>query len=418
MNDGPQRLLLSPRNLFILLLAGVGIAIGGFLAGELTPLLFPAQASAEARQVDNLFKFMMVIAGAIWFLVQGLVIFAAIAYRRRPGDDSDGPSWHGNRLLEFVWTFIPAIIVLVLVIFSYQVWVDITKPKPNENRVLGYNEVPVLVEGQQFAWRFTYSVTLPESGREIRIISPALHTFVGQNVHLTMQSADVIHSFWVPAFRIKQDLLPGYTTDVRFTPTLATETEWVDGEPIYHGYPIACAELCGSGHGSMRSQVIVHASEQEFVDNFLQPEVDFVINPPTDPVLIGQKLLTDNVYGCASCHTLSTPHFTWDGNQAPVLNGIGTRASLRIAGYSARDYLLESIGNSGTFLVPGDWPAVMPIFQAEDDTLATYMPLGDQQSIAAYLCTVTTDPEAEPACEIELTAPTSLDAPDAPAEAS
>lgn len=411
MNESPQRFLLSLRNLFILLLAGIGIAVGGYLAGELTPLFFPDQASAEARQVDNLFKFMMIIAGAIWFLVQGLVIFAVIAFRRRPGDDDDGPSWHGNRLLEFVWTFIPSVIVFVLVIFSYQVWVDITTPKPNENRVLGYDEVSVLVEGQQFAWRFTYSVSLPESGREIRIVSPSLHTFVGQNVRLTMRSADVIHSFWVPAFRIKQDLLPGYTTDVRFTPTLATDIEWVEGEPIYHGYPIVCAELCGSGHGSMRSQVIVHASESEFIDNFLQPEIDFVVNPPTDPVLIGQKLLADDVYGCASCHTLTTSHFSWEGNQAPVLDGIGTRASLRIAGYSARDYLLESIGNSGAFLVPGDWPAVMPLFQAEDDSLATYMPLGDQQSIAAYLCTVTADPNADPACEIELTAPTSLEAP-------
>ncbi len=411
MSDNTQRLSFSPRLFLILLLAGVGIAVGGYLAGELTPWLFPEQASAEARQVDELFRFMMIIAGAVWFLVQGLVIYAAIAYRRRPGDDGDGPSWHGNRLLEFVWTFIPAVIVVVLVVFSYQVWVDITEPKEEENLVLGYGEVPILAEGQQFAWRFTYSLTLPDSNREISIISPILHTFVGQNVHLTMQSADVIHSFWVPAFRIKQDLLPGYLTDVRFVPTLATETEWVDGQPIYHGYPIVCAELCGSGHGNMRSQVVVHATEQDFIEHFLQPEIDFVVNPPTDPVLIGQKLLADNVYGCSSCHTLETEHFVWDGNQAPTLNGIGSRAALRIAGYSARDYLLESIGNSAAFLVPGNWPAQMPIFQSEDATLATYMPLGDQQSIAAYLCTITGDPNAEPACEIELTAATSLETP-------
>ncbi|MCY4106837.1 MAG: cytochrome c oxidase subunit II [Chloroflexi bacterium] len=418
MNQPLRRLLLSPRTLFVLLLSGIGVVGGGYLAGEMTPLLFPAQASAEARQVDDLFRFLMIIAGAIWFLVQGLIVFAIIAYRRRPGDDADGPSWHGNRLLEFVWTFIPSVIVFVLVVFSYQVWVDITTPKADENQVLGYDVVPVFAEGQQFAWRFTYSVTLPDSGREIKVVSPSLHTFVGQNVHLTMETADVIHSFWVPAFRIKQDLLPGYTTDVRFTPTLATEVVWENGEPVHHGYPIVCAELCGSGHGSMRSQVIVHATESDFVESFLQPEIDFIINPPTDPVLIGQKLLADNVYGCASCHTLETPHFSWDGNQAPVLNGIGTRASLRIAGYSAKDYLLESLGNSPAFLVPGDWPAVMTVFQAEDSTLATYMPLGDQQAIAAYLCTVTADPAAEPACEIELTAPTSLDAPEAASEAS
>ena len=135
-------------SLIWIIAAGLAIILGGLLLASFTPLIFPTQGSTQAQQVDTLFRFMLAIGGAIFLLVNGVLLFSVIRFRVRKGDTNDGPPIHGNTTLEFTWTVIPAIIVIVLTIYSFQVYQSIRAPQPNEQIVN--------VVGQRFAWSFTY----------------------------------------------------------------------------------------------------------------------------------------------------------------------------------------------------------------------------------------------------------------------
>lgn len=375
-----------------IVLAGLLLIAGGFLIATLTPSVLPVAASAQAVQVDELFRFMLVIAGSIFLLVQGALAFSVIRFRARRGDVSDGPPIHGNTTLEFVWTAIPAVIVLVLTIYSYQVWTSTRAPQPNE-QVAG-------VAGARFAWTFTYDIgeadlpagvtldQLPEPVQEqfatnggVQLTSNQLHTYVGQPVVLNMVTQDVIHSFWVPAMRIKQDLLPGRETEIRFT-------------PIKTGvYRVVCAELCGSGHGDMAGQIvdgnllgawiIVHEDEATFRREFLEPEANAVLFPPEDPVQLGRQILSSGRYPCATCHVLSD--LNWAGNIGPSLDGIGGRTQRLSASGEAsmEEYIHNSIRHPADYLVPG-FGNLMPQFNPSPDQ-PNYMPEEDLTAIVAYL---------------------------------
>jgi cytochrome c oxidase subunit 2 len=158
---------------------------------------------------------------------------------------TDGPNIHGNTTLEIIWTAIPAVIVIVLTILSYSVWTSIQSAKPDEQTVE--------VTGARFNWAFTYSTADPrDSSKTISFKSNELHTYVGRPMRLEMHSQDVIHALWIPAMRIKQDVIPGRITEYRFTPVE------VSGETYPARYPIKCAELCGEQHGNMVAWVVVH----------------------------------------------------------------------------------------------------------------------------------------------------------------
>lgn len=378
-----------------IVIAGLLIIAGGFLIATLTPTLLPTQASAQAVQVDDLFRFMLMIGGAIFLLVQGVLAFSVIRFRARKGDISDGPAIHGNTTLEFIWTAIPAVIVLVLTIYSYQVWTSTRAPQPNE-QVTG-------VAGARFAWTFSYNVgeadlpdgvTLDQLAEPIRadvqdggiqLVSNQLHTFVNQPVVLNMVTQDVIHSFWVPAMRIKQDLLPGRETEIRFT-------------PIQPGvYRVVCAELCGSGHGDMAGTIVdgnllgawivVHADEATYRQEFLEPEASRVLFPPEDPVQLGRQILNSGRYPCATCHVLTD--LGWVGNIGPALDGIGARTQrLAASGEPTMEsYIHDSIRNPAGYLVPG-FGNLMPQFNPAPDQ-PNYMPEEDLNAIVAYLLSQT-----------------------------
>ena len=363
----------SSRNFNVLwiIVAFVLMVIGGFLFKALAPNTLPPEASAESKQVDNLLSIMIVIGGAIFLLVQGAIVFSVIRFRAKPGDTSEGITVHGNATLELIWTAIPAVIVLFLSIVSFQVWVSVTSAKENE-QAIG-------VHAQRFAWSFTYDV--PDHP-DLTVTSKELHTFVDQPVDMVMNSTDVIHSFFIPAMRIKQDVIPGRTTEIRFTPVLAGE------------YPIQCAELCGAGHGDMRSTIIVHASETDYLDWFNQ-QVDVLLNPPEDPVARGEQILSSGAYPCSSCHTLES--LGWTGNVGPNLTGVGDRAGNRVPGMPAEQYISRSIYFPHEFLVPGFGP-LMPIFQHTDPTAPNYMSLDDHKAIVSYLCTQTSTGDS--ACDL------------------
>lgn len=392
---------LSSRTIVIIAVIGVLLIAGGFIFAQAIPLIFPPEASAEAKQVDDLFRILLIIGGAIFLLVQGLLAFSVWRFRAKPGDTSEGMVLHGNTTLEIVWTAIPAVIVFVLTILSYQVFVSIESPKEGE--------VQIQATAARFNWAFTYAApisiypetvdvnTLPPSVQEdlkddgsLTIISPELHTFVGQPVEMVMQPRDVIHALWIPAFRIKQDLIPGRVTTVRFTPTLANTPE----QPTY---PIRCAELCGAGHGIMTSVVVVHPDEAAF-NAWIIPLMDAVIHPPTDPVIVGHNLLASNIYPCFTCHTLNIDAVQpWVGNIGPALNGVADRAAgprSTATGLSAADYLYQSIHEPTSYLVPGYGPLMPP------NLVQTTPNDCNLQAIVAYLCTQSET--GQPQCTIDL----------------
>ncbi len=378
------------------------LAIGGFLIAQLTPWLFPAQASAEAESIDELFKVLLGIGGSIFLLVQGALLYSVIRFRRRQGDNTDGPTVHGNVTLELVWTAVPSIIVLGLVIYSYQVWVDIREPKDNE--------MMVEVDAARFAWTFYYEDPRLEElanadGDAPRIASSDLHVYAGQPVRLSMNTQDVIHAFWVPEMRVKQDVLPGRTTEILFTP------QQVDGTPS-EDYPlqyrVVCTELCGSGHGNMWANVFIYEDEEQY-NAWIDTEVDRLLNPPEDPVLNGMQILASGVYGCQSCHILEDSRqgitIDWEGITGPSLEGIGDRASERVPGQTAEEYLYTTMYDTDAYLVPG-YENLMNNFQFADPDAVYYMPQEDGLAITAYLCTVSDgrtpeELEENPLCDFE-----------------
>ncbi|SKB14790.1 Cytochrome c oxidase subunit 2 [Planktothrix sp. PCC 11201] len=263
------------------LLVGIGITLVSLWYGQNHNLL-PVAATEQAAEVDGLFDIMMTISFGLVLLVEGVLVVAAIKFRRRPDDNTDAAPIHGNIPLEIVWTAIPAVIVLGIGIYSFEIYNNmggldpmasgqhsmhahgnmkgsaIAAPlidgqdSPELTQIaLGIGASPsqegkaaavnVDVTGLQFAWIFNYKETGINAGE--------LHVPVGQEVQLNMSAQDVIHAFWIPQLRLKQDTIPGRITELRFTPNkLGT-------------YPIVCAELCGSYHGAMRSQMIVDTPE-------------------------------------------------------------------------------------------------------------------------------------------------------------
>lgn len=352
---------LNGTTLAVIVVAGILLIVGGLIIGVFTPSVLPAQASAESKQVDNLFHILLVIGGAVFLLVQGMLVFSVWRFRAKPGDTSDGISMHGNTTLEIVWTAIPAIIVFVLTILSWQVFNSITSPKEGE--------MTIHANGARFNWNFEYKMPLSIMGKEydisklpqpvqddlkddnlITLTSATLYVLLGQPVVMQMEPKDVIHAFWVPAFRVKQDLIPGRVTTVRFTPDQTGE------------FVLECAELCGANHGAMRSTVVVEASQADF-EAALRPIMKDLVEPPADPVARGKKLLESNVYPCYTCHNLADlASANWVGNVGPALNGVADRAATSRAsatGQTPQEYLYTAIHDPTAYLVPGYGP-LMP----------------------------------------------------------
>jgi cytochrome c oxidase subunit 2 len=203
--------------------SAVGIALGLLIDW------FPVQASGEAKPIDTVWDVLIIASVPVFVLVETIVIYCVWKFRMKPGEElKDGPPIHGNTRLEIIWTAIPAIVLVALCTYAYVVLRDIEEAKANS--------MEVRVVGEQFTWTFYYQ---DEGGTEIA--SPELYLPANQPVYFTVQSKDVIHDFWVPAFRMKIDAVPGIDTHLRVSTTDRT------GE-----FPVVCAELCGLGHAVMR----------------------------------------------------------------------------------------------------------------------------------------------------------------------
>jgi cytochrome c oxidase subunit II len=190
----------------------------------------PDQASEEAEWIDLVFWFTTAICIVIFSLVAAVTIYSVFKFRVRPDDDSDGPPIHGHTGLEIVWTAIPTALVTAIAILSAVALA--------ENQSVPDDKLTVEVTGQQFAWRFKY----PQYGN---IESSTLYLPKGRTAELELTAREVIHSFWVPEFRQKQDAVPGQTTRIAVTPTKTGR------------YTVVCTELCGLGHSLMRTASMV-----------------------------------------------------------------------------------------------------------------------------------------------------------------
>ncbi|MFQ5350470.1 MAG: cytochrome c oxidase subunit II [Thermoanaerobaculia bacterium] len=285
--------------------------------------LFPEQASTLAREVDALYFFAVTVAIVFSLLVAALVLFFAVRYRRRHPDEVGQPektiTW-----LEITWSVIPFVILMVM--FGWGAKVFFTAFRPPSDAV------EYFVVGKQWMWKFQH----PQGRREIN----DLHVPIGQPIKLTMTSEDVIHSFFVPAFRVKADVLPGRYTTVWFEATKAG------------AYDIFCAEYCGAEHSRMGGTI--HVMEPRDYEAWLS------LGAPADERLLsGEELFAK--YVCNTCH------YPDSAARAPILGGVfGTEEQLS-NGSGVRideNYLRESILNPAARVVAGYQP-LMPTYQGQ-----------------------------------------------------
>jgi cytochrome c oxidase subunit 2 len=292
---------------------------------------FPIPASEQAGPIDTLWDVLLIASVPIFVLVETVVLYCAIKFRMKPGEElKDGPPIHGNTRLEIIWTAIPAILLVGLCTYAYVVLTDIEKAEARS--------MEVRVVGEQFTWTFYYP---GEDGKEIA--SPQLWLPANTPVNFTVQSKDVIHDFWVPAFRMKIDAVPGIDTHVRVTTTDRR------GE-----FPVVCAELCGLGHSTMRQSA--HVVTRDEFDAKLE---ELAQGPQagggggggggeTD----GKALFTDAAQptACASCHTLADASAT--GTTGPNLDEV-------VPDLSDAE-LKESIEDPDAKITEGFQPGLMP----------------------------------------------------------
>ncbi len=282
--------------------------------------LFPESASTLSGRVDALYIFLVAVSLFFSLLIAGLIIYFAIKYRRRSAQDSP-KEIHGSLALELTWSIIPLGIAMVIFVWGASIYFSMRRPPESA--------MDVYVVGKQWMWKFQHT----SGRREIN----ELHIPVGRPVKLTMASEDVIHSFFVPAFRVKQDVVPGYYRTMWFQATKPGK------------YKLFCAEYCGTKHAGMTGQIVV-VEPGEF-QTWLSGGSGLSV------VASGEKLFQD--LGCVTCHKLEPT------GRGPVLHGLfGKEVQLQSGETVVADenYLRESILNPQAKMLSGYQP-IMPTYQ-------------------------------------------------------
>lgn len=329
-----------------LIVAGILVIVvaAGLIFGLNHAHLLPEQASAQAVPIDQLFHLEFTVIAFLFALIVVFMVYSVIVFRRKPGDVTDGPHMEGNTKLEVAWTVAPLITVMAFAYLGGQALSDTLRADPKA--------MEINVIGQQWAWRFEY----PQYG----IVSTTLYMPKDKQALLHLSSVDVIHSFWVPEFRVKQDALPGgdnFVRDLRVTPTMLGD------------FKVRCSELCGKNHALMESPVKV-VSQQDF-DAWVSQETGV----SADPVVRGEKAA--NNYGCVKCHSLDGTKIvgpTWKGlfnSQVTLSDGSTVTAD--------QNYLLTSIVDPNKQIVQSYPSGVMP------QTYATQLNESTINDLVAYI---------------------------------
>lgn len=299
--------------------------------------LMPVPASAQAVPIDWLWDLQVKIIAFLFALIVVPMVYSLVFFRKRKGDMTDAEHIEGNTKLEIVWTVIPLIVVLGLAYIGAQ--------NLGETRRADPNAMVVNVTGFQWGWRFDY----PDYG----ISSDELYLPVNRQVLLKMTSTDVLHSFWVPEFRVKQDLVPGRITELRITPTLLGDT-----------YKVRCAEICGTSHAYMENPVIV-VDDVNF-DAWVAEQQVLAESAGQTPEGRGQALVAAN--GCVACHSLDgaagigPTWFQLAGSEVRLSDG-----STVIADDA---FLAESILQPQATIVAGFENQQMPAYSFTDEQIA------------------------------------------------
>lgn len=285
--------------------------------------LFPQGASTVADRVDSLYFFLVAVSGFFTVLIFLCIFYFAIRFRRR-SEDERPPAIHGSLKLEIVWSVVPLILSMVMFVWGATIFFQVRRPPADAEEIF--------VVGKQWMWKIQH----PQGPREIN----ELHVPVGRDIKLTMTSEDVIHSFYVPAFRVKQDVLPGRYQNLWFQATRVGE------------YHLFCAEYCGTNHSAMIGRVVV--MEPADYETWLSGGP-----PPETMEAAGARLFEQT-----QCHTCHRPG---PGMRGPLLDGVfGSRVQLESGQTVVADeaYLRESILNARARVVAGYQP-VMPTYQGQ-----------------------------------------------------
>jgi len=309
------------------LTAGFSALLGPvLLAQQRGDFWLPQRASSEAGAVDHLFYFIFGVSAFFFLLIVVLALLFVLRYRRRPGREVE-PSPSHNLKLELTWSIIPIIIVIVIFALGFQRFLDMATPPANSYEIQ--------VTGQKWKWFFTYP-----SG----FVSDELHVPVDEPVKLVLTSEDVIHSLYIPAFRIKKDAVPG-----RYS------TAWFRAiEPGQ--YLLLCAEYCGTGHSDMQTWTVVH--EPGGFETWLAKASNFL--DTLSPAEAGERLYKTK--GCAQCHSVDGA-----GGIGPSFRDLyGHRQALRGGAEVTveENYVRESILDPQAKVVAGFEP-VMPTYQGK-----------------------------------------------------
>jgi cytochrome c oxidase subunit II len=314
------------RGVLVRLVAvGLAAAAVAVAVALLIPWL-PTAASKQADRIDFVFWFVTGICIAIFSLVTAVILYAVVRFRARPDDDSDGAPIHGNTGLEIAWTAVPAALVTAIAIVSAVALA--------QNDHLPKRHIRVNVSAEQFAWTFSYP-------KYKGLTVSTLHLPIHEAVELKMRSKDVIHSFWVPQFSQKQDLVPGITTRVVITPKrLGT-------------YPVVCTELCGEGHALMRTQAVVQTPAAFAAWVTAQEKL---AEKAQGGAGAGPGLAAFNNNGCSACHAFKPAGST--GTTGPDLDNLATYA--RRAGKPLAAFIQQSIVDPNAYIEKGYQPGIMP----------------------------------------------------------
>jgi cytochrome c oxidase subunit 2 len=285
------------------------------------PPLFPESASTMASRVDALYFFLLAVSGFFSLLIAGLIVYYAVKYRRR-SPDAIGANIHGGLALELTWTIVPFLITMVIFVWGASVFFAMSRP-PDET-------LNIYVVGKQWMWKFQHL----DGQREIN----ELHVPVGRAVKLIMTSEDVIHDVFVPAFRVKADVLPGRYTSIWFQSTKPGR------------YHLFCAEYCGTKHSGMIGEVVV--MEPTAYQTWLSGGTG-----EGSLASAGAKLFQD--LACNTCHRSDAQ------GRGPVLEGLFGKTQALLSGETIvvdEAYVRESILTPSLKITAGFQP-IMPAFQ-------------------------------------------------------